>query len=148
MNSKKIAILLENSFWVGNDRNNKNVIIGMRLRNELNHPYVNFEYPYQLVFNFYSPGASYYADQTQIMGGIDVNGNLGYQYGWKGRMIDENTIFWENNGTIWTRVKPVANKYNNQYSSEEIYNKEVGMTDYLSGVYNTAYKVEPGLPGL
>jgi hypothetical protein len=148
MNFKKIAVLLENSFWSGNDRTNKNVIIGMRLRNQLDHPYVNFEYPYQLVFNFYSPGASYYADQTQLMGGIDINGGVSYQYGWKGKLLDENTIYWENNGSIWTRVKPVANKYNNQYSAESVYNKEVGMTNYLSDVYNREYKVNPTIQGL
>ena len=65
---KKVAILLQNSFWTSNGNNMRNNVIGIRLRNELNHPLVNFEYPYQLVVNFYSAGPSYFADQTQFMG--------------------------------------------------------------------------------
>jgi hypothetical protein len=148
MISKKIAILTENSFWLSNATNLKHSVIGIRLRNSLDHPYVNFEYPYQLVINFYSPGVSYFADQTQFMGGIDVKGNISYQYGWEGYFLNNNTIYWKNDGSIWTRVQPARNLFNNQYDATSIYNKEKAMTSFISDRVQAAYPVKPGLPGL
>ena len=146
--SKKVAIKLENSFWKSNLPKLNGVIIGIRLRNELDHPYTNFEYPYQLVFNFYSSGYSYYADQTQLMGGVDVQGIISYQYGWEGSLLDDNTLFWKNDGSIWTRVIPPANRTNNQYDAKHIFAKDVNMTNYLNSKIDRAYEYKPGTQGL
>lgn len=148
MKSKKIAILLENSFWTSNSSNLKSSVIGIRLRNTLDHPYVNFEYPYQLVINFYSPSVGYFADQTQFMGGIGVNGNIDYQYGWEGYMLDDNTIFWKNDGSIWSRAKAPNIRFNNQYDAQSIFAKDKAMTSYISDKIQSAYPVKPTLPGL
>ncbi len=146
--AKKIALSLENSFWLSNDKRLNNSVIGFRLRNEIDHPYTNFEYPYQLVINYYSPGYSYFADQTQFRGGIKTNGHISYQYGWEGYMIDDNTIFWENDGSLWTRVTVPPNKFNNKYDAKSIYAKEKNMTSYLFDKMQSAYPLQPGLPGL
>jgi len=146
--SKKIAMKLENSFWKSNQSNLNGVVIGIRLRNELDHPYTNFEYPYQLVFNFYSSGYSYFADQTQLMGGIDREGIVNYQYGFEGTLLNENTIFWANDGSTWTRVIPKANRLNNQYDAKHIFMKDVNMTNYLNNKIDSAYSYQPGTQGL
>ena len=146
--AKNIAIHLEDSFWISSDSRMKNNIIGIRLRNELNSPYTNFEYPYQLVFNFYSPGYSYFADMTQMMGGIKTNGQISYQFGWDGEMIDKNTIRWFNDGSVWVRVTPPRNTKNNQYDTTSILTKDRNVTTYLSNRMQDAYPLQPGLPGM
>jgi hypothetical protein len=145
---KKVAILLQNSFWTSNGNNMRNNVISIRLRNELNRPLVNFEYPYQLVINFYSAGPSYFADQTQFMGGINIKGEIDYQYGWQGVMLDENTIMWKNDGSIWKRTVAPRITHNNMYDTQSIRAKDAAMTNYLFNKYQRAYGVKPGLPGL
>jgi hypothetical protein len=144
----QIASQLQNSFWVSSNPRLKNSIIGIRLRNELDHPFTNFEYPYQLVINFYSPGMSYFADQTQFRGGVSQDGSLTYEYGWEGMLIDQNTIYWKNDASLWTRTTAPPVTKNNQYNPVAIYNKDVNMTNYLYDKYQKAYGVQPSIPGL
>jgi hypothetical protein len=144
--AKATAIKLDNTFWTSNNSRLLNTVIGFRLRNEIDHPFVNFEYPYQLVINFYSAGPSYFADMTQLMGGVNIDGSIDYQYGWKGKMLSSDSILWLNDGSVWTRVTPPINRYNNKYDASSIYNKDVSMTSYLSDKMESAYPLQPGLP--
>lgn len=129
--SKQTAIQLHNSFWVSNDPRLKDTVIGFQLRNPIDSPLTNFEYPYQLIVNFYNPGLTYLADQTQLLGGIRTDGKLYYQYGWLGGMMSPNEIYWANDGSIWTKRSVPRNLYNNQYNAEHIYAKDKNMTTYL-----------------
>jgi hypothetical protein len=145
---KKVALLLQNSFWTSSAKNYSNNVIGIRLRNEINRPLVNFEFPYQLIFNFYSPSASYFADQTQLMGGININGEIEYQYGIKGIMLNEDTIMWANDSSVWTRVKAPRITKNNRFDVRSINMKDHEMTNYLFNKYQKAYGTKPSLPGI
>ena len=85
--SKQTAVQLHNTFWTSSDPRLRNVVVGFQLRNQINSPLTNFDYPYQLIVNFYNPGLTYLADQTQLLGGINENGEVYYQYGMLGTLL-------------------------------------------------------------
>ena len=62
--------------------------------------------------------------------------------------LDNNTLFWKNDGSTWTRVIPPANRQNNQYDAKHIFAKDVNMTNYLNQKIDRAYEYQPGTQGL
>lgn len=140
--SKRVATLLHNSFWVSDDPRLKHTVVGFQLRNPIDSPLTNFEYPYQLIVNFYNPGVTYLADQTQLLGGIREDGKLYYQYGWLGGMMSPNEIYWANDGSVWRRSKVPPNLYNNQYNAEHILAKDKNMSTYLHSRVQDVYGIQ------
>ena len=129
--AKAVAYSLNGSFWTSEQF--PHTVFGIRLYNS--QPYVNFDYPYQLALNFYSPGPGYLATNTQQQGGVAVGGTIAYaNEAWKGAMSpDGNTIVW--NGTLgsrpvyWNRVGTVPLiTTTDQYSAKSV----MAMDDILS----------------
>ena len=113
----QIANGIENSYWVSSNKDG--TVYGTYL--DKKSPYPNTDYPYQVIFRFYSPGATYVADTIQVKGGISLNGKINYGVGKLGTLINENTIVWSN-GEIWSKVAlpPVTtiDMYSNKYIKE------------------------------
>jgi len=139
---QKIAAQIHNTFWTSNDPRLRQVIIGFQLRNPIQSPLTNFEYPYQLIVNFYNPGLTYLADQTQLLGGINEKGEIYYQYGMLGVLLSPTQIFWKNDGSVWTKRTVPPNMYNNQYDAERMYEKDKNMSTYLHSRVQDVYGIQ------
>ncbi len=118
----QLANTIDNSYWVSSNKDG--VVYGTYLERKM--PYPNTDYPYQVIFRFYSPGATYVADTIQVKGGISLNGKINYGTGKLGTLQNEKTIVWSN-GEMWYRVEiPVANtidmfsdKYIKEFDKEQ-----------------------------
>ena len=142
---------LANTFWTCDLY--PDIVFGIQLINKPSEPYVNFEYPYQLIFSFYSPGYTYLADSYQDRGGVKIDGTISYMYGSRnGKLTDTNTIVW--NGTIggkkvvWSRVSNIPRPTSDQTDSAAILAQQRGATSWLHDQMQMAYPFTPLYQGL
>jgi hypothetical protein len=140
--SRKVALSVDQTFWTCDQ--DKNIVYGVRLYNR--EPYVNFDYPYQLVINIYSKGPAFIADTTQIQGGVRVGGAISYgSEAWFGTLSDDGKkITWK--GTIggrpvvWEKVMSVPkNQSIDQYSPQSILNLAKNNTKFIKARLDTVY---------
>lgn len=124
------------SYWVSPA---KKAVYGVFLYSPEAFP--NAEFPYQLRVIIYSPSDQYYANSLMYLGGVAIDGSIHateMQGGWRGQMISQNQIVW-NDGSIWTRTsKPIDNTIN-QYSPLAAYNQANQQSQNFNYIYNQAY---------
>ena len=142
---KKNATLLHNSYWTSTDCNMKNVIIHIKILNDLNSPFLNQQYPYQLEFSLIGDDAN---NIGIFIGGIDTDGNVAYQHLSLGQFITSDKIFWRNSGTFWNKIVQPRTKFVNRYDPKTVYSSDFRMNKFLQDRYQKAYSVKPGVQGL
>lgn len=148
-----VANQLADSFWKSSAM--EDTVIGVRLYNDV--PLTNFDFPYQLLFTFYSHSYGLYANTTQDNGGVAKNGIISYEYGsWRGKMTDANTIMWEgglptskqyhpnpigrlDQQVVWKRVVPPPNTQGDQYSGANILQQARQLTTRYDNEISKAY---------
>ena len=129
---------------------NDNVVHSIRLINPINEPVPNFDYPYQIILFWYNPGFAYYADTQTLKGGIAIDGSIQFSTwtgGFYGRLIDDNTIAW-NDGSFWKRIDLPPLQTYNPYTSGMVRQQDVNATKWLSSRTEKAYPYQPGCQGL
>lgn len=141
--AKTVAYKLADTFWTCNL--DQNIVYGIRLYNR--QPFVNFDYPYQLIISVYSKGPAFLANTTQIRGGVHIGGSISYgSESWFGTMsADGSTISWK--GTIgglpviWEKVSniPSLQGMNDQYSAKSIENLNENSTVFLNSRLDSVY---------
>jgi len=140
--SRKVALSVDQTFWTCDQ--DRNIVYGIRLYNR--EPFVNVDYPYQIVMNIYSKGPAFIADTTQIQGGVRLGGAISYgSEAWFGTLSEDGkTISWK--GTIggrpivWEKVESVPkNTTTDQYSPSSIYNMAVNNTNFIEGRLDSVY---------
>lgn len=140
---KIIATKLNNTYWTGDD---KNTVYGIFLWSF--DPIVNTDYPFQLVFRFFSPGYKYIADTVQLRGGIAMNGQFTYGNGIFGILKDENTIQWSN-GSIWNRVINIPQENHlDKYSTEAVKLQDQTNTNFIKDRMNLTYPLSNQFAGM
>ena len=105
------------------------------------YAFPNSQYPYQLRVWNYAPSASFYADAQQWLGGIAIDGTIALtemSNGWKGVMVDDNTIVWNDN-SVWKRSSKPQETQRNPFSARSAYEQAVQYSSYINGIYNRAY---------
>ena len=142
---KKNATLLHNSYWTSNDCNMKNVIIHIKVLNDLNSPFLNQQYPYQLEFSLIGDDSN---NIGIFIGGLDTYGNVAYQHLSLGQFITSDKIFWRNGGTFWNRIVKPRTQFVNRYDPKTVYSSDFHMNKFLQDRYQKAYSVNPGVSGL
>ena len=134
--AQTVRVLGNTSHWVCPA---KNSVFSIYLYSPYAFP--NSEYPYQLRIWAYAPTQNYYADSQQWLGGVAIDGTIAtteMNMSWRGELIDENTIMW-NDGSIWQRTTVPARNTNNPYSSQAAYNQAANYSSFVNTVYNRAY---------
>jgi hypothetical protein len=141
--AKLVAYKITDTFWTCNL--DPNVVYGIRLYNR--QPFVNFDYPYQLIISVYSQGPAFLANTTQIRGGVHIGGSISYgSESWFGTLSEDGkTISWK--GTIggkpviWEAVSsiPSIKGSNDQYSSQSIHALNTNSTNFINSRLDTVY---------
>lgn len=128
--SKKI----DNTYWIGSQ---PDTVYGIFLWSLT--PFPNTDYPYQLVFRFYSAGYQYVADTVQIKGGIAMNGQFTYGNGLMGRLVSDDKIVWSN-GTEWNRIKKLPDVTTiDQYSTRYVNDLQNAESKFINERMNKTY---------
>jgi hypothetical protein len=132
---KPIANQLNNTFWTGSD---SKTVYGIFLWSF--EPFTNTDYPYQLVFRFYTPGYNYIADTVQLKGGLALNGQFTYGNGIFGTLISSDKIKWSN-GEEWDLIKQIPiETHLDKYSDESIRQIDNQMTSFIDDRMNVTYR--------
>ena len=129
---KKNATLLHKSYWTSNDCNMKNVIIHIKVLNDLNSPFLNQQYSYQLEFSLIGDDSN---NIGIFIGGLETDGNVEYQHLSLGQFITSDKIFWRNGGTFWNRIIQPLPQYVNIYDPKTIYSSNFCMNKFSQNKY-------------
>lgn len=131
----QISTKLNQTYWTS--ASNPTTVFGIFLESQ--EPYVNTDYPYQLVFRFYTSGSQYLADTYQLKGGIAMNGQFTYGNGTFGVLINNDTIKWSN-GTLWNKIGNIPMETRgDKYSTEFVHRLNVVESERLTDQINRSY---------
>jgi hypothetical protein len=129
-----IAKNLDNTYWIGSQHD---TVYGIFLWSDT--PFVNTDYPYQLVFRFYSSGYEYVADTIQLKGGLNMSGYFTYGNGLMGKLVSPTKIVWSN-GEEWNKIVNIpAVTTIDQYSTKYINDLQTYQSKMINNDMNKTY---------
>jgi hypothetical protein len=134
--ARTAQMLGETSYWVSPS---KNAVIGLFLYSP--YPFPNSPYPYQFRMFVYTPSYTFLADTKQYLAGVGVDGKLNateFTYGMIGTLLNKDQLMW-NDGSMWVRTQPPANRSINQYDALTAYNQAAKQSADFSALYERAY---------
>ncbi len=131
---EQISQKLDNTYWIGTSTD---TVYGIYLYSAKH--FVNTDYPYQLVFRFYSSGYKYVADTIQMKGGLSMKGLITYGNGLFGKLVNDDKITWSD-GSEWNRITrlPTVNTID-QYSNMYVNDLQQAQSTFINDRMNATY---------